>query len=299
MSSPIRHPAVAGQFYPANPETLRRELDKFLRSSQPAATMTPGATGAAAAEEARVAAGPGVFPEKVRALGCVVPHAGYMYSGHVAGAVYARLQMPRRFLMLCPNHTGMGGPLAIVGGGSWLTPLGEAAIDSELAGQLKREFPALREDPSAHAREHALEVQIPFLQKLLPEFAFVPIAVGTGRLELLTELGAKIAGVLRARPEREVLVIASSDMNHYEDDTRTRVKDRMAIDKMLALDPAGLWQTVQREQISMCGFGPAVAMLEAARQLGASRAELVKYATSGDISGDRDLVVGYAGIVVS
>jgi AmmeMemoRadiSam system protein B len=238
-------------------------------------------------------------PEKIRALGCVVPHAGYVYSGHVAGAVYARLEMPRRFLMLCPNHTGMGEPLAIMSSGSWLTPLGEAAIDGELAGQLKREFPALREDESAHAGEHALEVQIPFLQKLAPEFAFVPIAVGAGRLELLTELGAKIASVLRALPEREVLIVASSDMNHYEDDTRTRAKDRMAIDRMLALDPAGLWQTVQREQISMCGFGPAVAMLSAACELGASRAELVKYATSGDVSGDRNLVVGYAGIVVS
>jgi hypothetical protein len=309
MSAPIRHPVVAGQFYPANPETLRRELDRFLRPAQPdasatsvasAATTQPriaAATAPAKAESAPLA--PGVSPEKIRALGCVVPHAGYVYSGHVAGAVYARLQMPRRFVMLCPNHTGMGEPLAIVSSGSWLTPLGEAAIDGDLAGQLRREFPALMEDDSAHAREHALEVQIPFLQKLAPEFAFVPIAIGSGRLELLTELGATIARVLRALPEREVLVIASSDMNHYEDDARTRAKDRMAIDRMLALDPAGLWQTVQREQISMCGYGPAVAMLSAARELGASRAELVKYATSGDISGDRSQVVGYAGIIVS
>jgi AmmeMemoRadiSam system protein B len=293
MSAPIRHPAVAGQFYPAKPEALRRELDRFLVAAAAPSTVPASAS----------AASPGVAAtpraEKIRALGCVVPHAGYMYSGHVAGAVYARLEVPRRFIMLCPNHTGAGEPLAIMSAGSWLTPLGEAAIDTELAEQLKREFPSLREDAGAHAREHALEVQIPFLQQLTPEFRFVPIAVGTGRLEVLAELGESIARVLRAWPGREVLVIASSDMNHYEDDARTRVKDRMAIDKMLALDPAGLWETVQREQISMCGFGPAVAMLRCARELGATGAELVKYATSGDVSGDRSWVVGYAGIVVS
>ena len=182
MSSSIRHPAVAGKFYPANPEALRRELDKFLRYA-PADARTASVTGPpAATSEFKSAPGaaPGTAPEKISALGCVVPHAGYMYSGHVAGAVYARLEMPRRFLMLCPNHTGLGEPLAIMSSGSWLTPLGEAAIDGELAALLKREFPALREDENAHAREHALEVQIPFLQKLAPEFAFVPIAVGTG-----------------------------------------------------------------------------------------------------------------------
>jgi hypothetical protein len=151
-------------------------------------------------------------------------------------------------------------------------------------------------------REHALEVQLPFLQQLAGEFTFVPIVVGSGRLEVLTELGSSLARVLRPPAEgskHDVLMIASSDMNHYEDDERTRSKDRLAIDRVLALDPAGLWETVQREQISMCGYGPAVAMLTAARELGASKAELVKYATSGDVSGERDQVVGYAGMIVS
>ena len=277
MNAPVRHPAVAGQFYPSNPDKLRQEIETFVQ---------PGR-------------------EKLSALGCVVPHAGYMYSGHVAGAVYARLELPRRFIILCPNHTGAGQPLAIMSRGRWMTPLGEAAIDEPLAEELKREFSPLREDDVAHSREHALEVQLPFLQQIVHEFAFVPIVVGTGRLEVLTELGSSLARVLkRLAPspdgsKHDVLVIASSDMNHYEGEERTRVKDRMAIDRVLALDPAGLWETVQREQISICGYGPAVTMLTAARELGATKAELVKYATSGDVSGDRDWVVGYAGMIVS
>ncbi len=290
MSAPVRHPAVAGQFYPSNPNKLRQQIETLVRPA----------------------------PEKVRALGCVVPHAGYVYSGHVAGAVYARLDLPRRFIILCPNHTGAGQPLAIMSRGRWLTPLGEASIDEALAEAVKREFPLLQDDDAAHSREHALEVQLPFLQQLVGEFTFVPIVVGTGRLEILTELGSSLARAIKASENDNgnagngdaprggepafgspgCLIIASSDMNHYEDDERTRVKDRMAIDKILALDPAGLWETVQREQISMCGYGPATVMLTAARELGASQAELVKYATSGDISGDRDWVVGYAGIIV-
>jgi AmmeMemoRadiSam system protein B len=277
MNAPVRHPAVAGQFYPSNPNKLRQEIETFVQPAR----------------------------EKLSALGCVVPHAGYMYSGHVAGAVYARLELPRRFIILCPNHTGAGQPLAIMSRGRWMTPLGEVAIDEQLAEELKREFSSLREDDVAHSREHALEVQLPFLQQIVHEFTFVPIVVGTGRLEVLTELGSSLARVLkRLAPSTPThatvaLVIASSDMNHYEGDERTRVKDRMAIDQVLALDPAGLWETVQREQITMCGYGPAVAMLTAARELGATKAELVKYATSGDVSGDRDWVVGYAGMIVS
>jgi len=173
-----------------------------------------------------------------------------------------------------------------------------------LAEELKREFSSLREDDVAHSREHALEVQLPFLQQIVHEFTFVPIVIGTGRLEVLTELGSSLARALKPAAaadgtKYDVLIIASSDMNHYEGDERTRVKDRMAIDQVLALDPVGLWETVQREQITMCGYGPAVAMLTAARELGATKAELVKYATSGDVSGDRDWVVGYAGMIVS
>jgi hypothetical protein len=166
-----------------------------------------------------------------------------------------------------------------------------------LAGTLKRHYDLLREDSHAHLREHALEVQLPFLQKLLPEFSFVPIAVGTTRYEVLEGLGETIAAAIQEAGE-PVLVVASSDMNHYESDEITRIKDRRALDRILELDPHGLFEVVTRQQISMCGFGPAIAMLTAAKQLGATRAELIRYATSGDVSGDRNMVVGYAGLAV-
>jgi MEMO1 family protein len=192
----------------------------------------------------------------------------------------------------------MGEPLAIMSRGAWRTPLGDAVIDENLADQLKRAMPLLSEDEEAHRSEHALEVQLPFLQVLTPEFQFVPIAVGTSNFEVLSALGVAIGNVLAA-PNDRVLVIASSDMNHYESDSVTRVKDQRAIDKLLALDPRGLYDTVREEQISMCGYGPAVVMLTATRKLGVKRAELIRYATSGDVSGDKDMVVGYAGIAVS
>jgi hypothetical protein len=162
---------------------------------------------------------------------------------------------------------------------------------------LKAHFPLLSEDPIAHSREHALEVQIPFLQALTKNMSFVPIAVGTSRLDVLQALGKIIADAISETNE-PVLVIASSDMNHYESDSITRLKDQKAIGRVLALDPNGLHEIVQREHISMCGYGPTVAMLSATKRLGATRAKLIRYATSGDVSGERDQVVGYAGIAV-
>jgi len=176
--------------------------------------------------------------------------------------------------------------------------LGEMSIDQELADQLIEMFPAVTQDSEAHRLEHAIEVEIPFLQKLKPDLRFVPIAVGTGQLVILEHLGKAIAEVIQARSDR-VLIVASSDMNHYEDDATTRVKDHKAIDRILALDARGLHETVLNESISMCGFGPSVAMLTAAKKLGAEKAELIRYATSGDVSGDRNTVVGYAGILVT
>jgi len=277
MSTAVRQPAVAGRFYPGNAQHLRTEVETFT---------TP-----------RASAGLQVVEAKVPAVGCVVPHAGYMYSGAVAGAVYRRLELPRRCVILCPNHTGIGEPLAIMSQGAWRTPLGDVTIDAALADALKDEAPLLSEDAQAHRYEHALEVQLPFLQVLRPGFQFVPVTIGTNNFETLSALGDAIGSVLADLPEA-VLVIASSDMNHYESDDVTRVKDRRAIDQVLALDPRGLYDTVREGHISMCGYGPATIMLTAARKLGASKAELIRYATSGDVSGDRDMVVGYAGIAV-
>ena len=269
MATPIRHPAVAGRFYPRDRDDLRAEVQSYL--------SPPGKT--------------------VSALGCVVPHAGYVYSGHVAGAVYARLVLPRRCILMCPNHTGMGHPLAIMSEGTWETPLGQVPIDGAIAADLKRRFPLLGEDAEAHRAEHGAEVQLPFLQAKNPDCVFVPIALGTSRYEVLHALGVVIADAVQAVGE-PVLLIASSDMNHYENDTVTRVKDQKAIERILVMDAHGLYDVVMNEGISMCGFGPTVAMLTAARRLGATGTELVRYATSGDVSGDRERVVGYAGIVV-
>ena len=265
-----RPPAVAGTFYPAQPDVLLADVQRYTSNGS---------------------------AEQLAALGCVVPHAGYMYSGRVAGAVYARLALPPRTIILCPNHTGHGHPLAINSEGTWQTPLGEAHIDAPLAAALKQNFSLLRDDDEAHRSEHALEVQLPFLQARLPQFTFVPIAIGTGEFEVLAALGEVIAQTIRDTGQ-QILVIASSDMNHYEPDDITRVKDKMAIDAILALDPRALFEVVREKHISMCGYGPTVAMLTAAKRLGATSAQLVRYATSGDISGERDWVVGYAGILI-
>jgi AmmeMemoRadiSam system protein B len=220
-----------------------------------------------------------------------------MYSGHVAGEVFAALEIPKLCVVLCPNHTGIGRALAIMSEGAWETPLGNVPIDTEFATALKQRCPFLHEDSSAHRNEHATEVELPFLQIRQPELKFVPIAIGTGQFDPLEQLGNAIADVIAAHND-PVLVVASSDMNHYESDTITRVKDHRAIEPILALDARALYDVVTDQHITMCGFGPAVAMLTAAKKLGATSAELVKYATSGDVSGDRNAVVGYAGIVV-
>jgi AmmeMemoRadiSam system protein B len=182
--------------------------------------------------------------------------------------------------------------------GAWDTPLGAVAVDQKLAAALHESCHLLSEDAEAHTREHAIEVQLPFLQQPMAEFQFVPIAVGVGNFAALEFLGHCIAQTVESA-SKPVMIIASSDMNHYEPDNITRVKDRKAIDRILALDPRGLHEVVAREHITMCGFGPAVAMLIAALDLGAKKAELVKYATSADTSGDRGAVVGYAGVIVS
>ncbi len=275
MQTPaVRRPAVAGRFYPGKPEALTRQLDQCL-----------GAGGAT--------------PEKAEAaLGCLVPHAGYMYSGRVAGQVFQRLPARATYIILCPNHTGRGAPLAIMSSGEWLTPLGAVPIDAALAASLRQSCHLLMEDAKAHEDEHAIEVELPFLQRSVGAFTFVPIAIGVSRYAALEALGHGMANALKGA-DRTVMIVASSDMNHYEPDDVTRVKDHLAIDQILAMNPAGLYEVVRKEDISMCGYGPAVAMLTAVKDLGATRAELIRYATSADTSGDRNAVVGYAGMMIT
>ena len=268
----LRLPAVAGRFYPSDPKELTSLVRKY---SQPDSQHAP-------------------MPVKA----CLVPHAGYMYSGHVAGAVFARLELPKKIIVLGVRHYPRGEPAAILSSGAWRTPLEDAPIDEGLATALRRECPLLREDNVAHSTEHSLEVQLPFLQTLVPGLSFVPVALGTVQFESLVSVGEGIARVIRNSKE-QVLLLTTSDLNHYEDDATTRTKDRKAIDRLLALDARGLYDTCRTEEISMCGLGPAVAMLTALNALGAKKAELVKYATSADVSGDRSQVVGYAGMIFS
>lgn len=266
----IRLPAVAGQFYPANPRELSSLIHRYLKDNGE--------------------------PEKVRARACLVPHAGYIYSGYVAGAVFSRIAIPRSVIVLGVRHRRIGEELAIVSQGAWRTPLGDVSIDRALALRLRAACPLLQEDQIAHSREHSLEVQIPFLQVLQPEFSFVPVAVGSTKFDELVEIGEAIAEVME-KSEEEILLVTSSDMNHYEAEGITRRKDQRAIEAMLRLDAKGLFEVCQRERISMCGLGPAIALLSALRKMGGKSGELVKYRTSGEISGDLAAVVGYAGMI--
>ena len=274
-SQSIRYPAVSGRFYPEDAEALEQELTRHLAPAPP--------------------------PDKAEfadPIACLVPHAGYMYSGHVAGAVYRRLPARPSYIVMGPNHFGYGQRLALLSEGAWLTPLGEVPLNPALARLVRDAYPAIAEDAEAHAREHSIEVQLPFLQHGGKTFNLLPISLAVVDYETLEQLGHAVAQAVRRSPE-PVLIVASSDLNHYEPDDVTRSLDKKAIDRILDLDPAGLHAAVLRERISMCGVGPAVAMLVAALDLGARRAEMVKYATSADRGGPRDRVVGYAGIVVT
>ncbi len=263
----VREPAVAGRFYGAEPGALAAEVDGYLA----------GGTG------------------KARAIGVVVPHAGYLYSGSVAGAVYGRVDVPLRVVVLGPNHTGMGDAAALYAGDGWRTPLGTVAVDRPLTAALAA-GEGVTADALAHRHEHSLEVQVPFLQRARPGVAIAALCLGPLALEACAALGRTVA---RAARDAGALVVASSDMSHYVPAAVAREQDRRAIDRILALDPEGLYATVRRERISMCGFVPATVMLFAARELGAKAAELVRYAHSGEVTGDDDAVVGYAGIVVA
>jgi len=267
-----RAPAVAGQFYEGTPERLRAQVAQCLEANPTA-------------------------PAKERFIGAVVPHAGLMYSGHVAGAFYKNAALPKRLVILCPNHTGLGHFAAINREGEWRTPLGNAKIDAALAEELMQRTPVLADDWKAHAREHSLEVQLPFLQQLAGDFTFVPICLATHNYALCEEIGNAIAGVVHGQDD--IGILASSDLNHYEDQETTLRKDQLAIDEVVALDPRGLWDTVAEHDVSMCGFIPTTVMLIAAKKLGATKARLLKHATSGDINGDYGHVVGYVAIVIS
>jgi hypothetical protein len=258
-------------FYPGDKSQLKAQLDAFL---QPIAQ-----------------------PETVMAA--VSPHAGYVYSGAVAGAVFSRIKIPEAVVILGPNHRGMGAPAAVNVSGAWDMPLGRVAVNEDLA-QAILSAPTghkMAADAEAHAMEHSLEVQVPFLQVLQPDVTIVPIALSHLSYEACTEIGQALAQGVKDFG-KEVLMVASTDMTHYESQKAANKKDQLAIEKIVHLDPRGLYDTVLQNNISMCGFIPTTITLHACKLLGATKAELVKYATSGDVTGDYAQVVGYAGFVI-
>lgn len=265
-----RKPAVAGQFYAGTSSGLSREVQRYID----------------------------ITASKEKAIGIVSPHAGLIYSGAVAGMLYSRIEFPHTFILIGPNHTGIGKPVSIMSDGQWSIPTGTLKIDKPLAEKILNSSEKVEEDEDAHLREHSLEVQLPFIVHLSEEVKIVPITMMTDSLELCRHIGEVMAKAVK-ETEYPVTIIASSDMSHYEEDSVARSKDKTAIDRIIALDPEGLYETVTKNNISMCGFIPVTAMLYAAKQLGASGSSLVKYMTSGEISGDYGYVVGYAGILIN
>jgi len=269
----IRNPAVAGQFYRGTKEELDKEIEPLV----------------------------GKASMKEDAIGVVSPHAGYPYSGAVAGAVLSPISAKKTYVIIGPNHTGLGEPFGLSAAQSWRTPLGEAKIDKALAEAIKKNSKYIKYDDLSHAHEHSIEVQLPFLQHLQgSDFKFVPIVISHGLLEAYRDIGKEIAlAVKELKTEKDVAIIASSDMTHYESQKSAEKKDRVAIDAILALDEEKLVDSVSSLGITMCGYAPAAIMIVAAKLLGAKKARLVKYMTSGNATGDYTSVVGYAGIIIS
>lgn len=265
----LRKPVVAGSFYPSSSVKLSSMINSFLNLSR----------------------------EKEDALGIVAPHAGYIYSGKTAGAIYSKVNITDTVIILSPNHTGVGAQVSMMAEGEWETPLGEVKINSSLATSIISYSSYITNDYRAHQREHSIEVQIPFLQSIRSDFTMVPITLGHIRYNVCEEVGLALAKAILQSGKR-ILIIASSDMNHYDSDEVTKKKDMLAIEKILNLDPAGLLKTAYDNNITMCGVIPTAVMLIACKELKAKEAVLVDYSHSGEVSGDNDAVVGYAGIMV-
>jgi AmmeMemoRadiSam system protein B len=265
----VRTPAVAGQFYEGSKAGLHSQVEKYVEAD---------------AEK-----------EEVKAV--LSPHAGLMYSGSVAGAVYSRIKFPQTFILLGPNHTGMGPRISMVSKGIWEIPTAALSIDEGLAASIAENCPSVTSDTMAHRYEHSLEVQLPFIAHFSTDVKIVPINVMQATVDELVSIGEGIAEAVKGAGY-PVVVVASSDMSHFIPEELAREKDRLAIDKVLALDARGLFSTVIDNNISMCGFMPTTMMLSAAKALGATEAKLVKYTTSAEVSGDYRSVVGYAGVLV-
>ena len=268
----VRQPAVAGQFYLGSEKPLLRQVESLIDRKA----------------------------EREAAIGVVSPHAGYIYSGTVAGMTLSSIKSKSTYIIMGPNHTGLGGEFSLSTSESWKTPLGDVKLDKPLASQIAKSSRFVKEDDLAHSHEHSIEVQLPFLQVLQKDFTFVPITLSHADLDIYREIGAELAKAIKElKLEDAVTIIASSDMTHYEPHEIARKKDSQAIEAILELDEEKLVASIDRLNISMCGYAPVAIMLVAAKELGAKKGRLVKYQTSADASGDYSSVVGYAGIVIS
>lgn len=263
-----REPTVAGYFYSENKEILKSDLRELIKERK----------------------------EKLKVKGIVVPHAGYMYSGWVAGQTYGVIYPPEVALIIGPNHTGLGREASLFTGEAFITPLGEARVCKTLASKLLEEVPFLEEDPLAHLHEHSLEVQVPFLQYLNPKIEIVPLCLGRLSLEEIVTLGKGIAKGIKEE-NRYIVIVASSDFSHYVPQEVAKRKDFLAIEQILNFSEGGLLHVVQKEKISMCGVIPVAVTIYACKELGAKKAELIVYGTSGDVLKDYSSVVGYGGII--
>ena len=268
MTSPVRKAHAAGSFYPREPDALRDYLRHQLTPKDPAVN--------------------------VRAV--IVPHAGYLYSGQTAGEVFCRVKVPSTALILGPNHRGEGADFALYPEGSWETPLGPVGINRDFAAGLLKASDDLCSDPRAHEKEHSLEVEVPFLRYLNPKVEIVPLAIGTTDFDRVRRLAFSVLEFLKAQPD--FLIVASTDMSHYESDEATRKKDRYALEAIEALDAEALVKAARQYFISMCGIVPVYLALLLAKGLGAQKAELINYRTSADANQDRERVVGYAGFII-
>lgn len=269
----IRNPAVAGQFYSGQESELRLEIKDLIG-------RTP--------------------KKKEDAIGIISPHAGYMYSGMVAAAVLASVKPKSNYIIMGPNHTGLGAPFSISTSDSWKTPLGEVGINNELREAILRNCPLVKKDEFAHVHEHSIEVQLPFLQVLQKTFSFVPIVIAQADIAVYKTMGEGLAAAIKElKIEKDTMIVASSDMTHYEAQQSAKDKDSRAIDAILSLDEDSLMERIEKFDITMCGAAPAAVMMAAAKHLGAKKGRLVKYRTSADASGDYSSVVGYAGIVIT
>lgn len=262
----MRSPAVAGQFYPGSAPGLKHQLDGLFK---------------------------GVSYEELPVLGAVVPHAGYVYSGAVAAEVYARLPKRETYIILGPNHHGLGAPIAL-SRDSWRTPLGDVEVDQEMAQALAGSI--IDYDEIAHMHEHSIEVQIPFLQIRFQGFKILPIAMGLQDEETAIEVGETLAKTIKDL-KRNCVIIASSDFTHYEPQETARRIDAKLIEAILNMDASELYNRVYRYNATACGYGPISATITASRALGATSGKLLRYATSGDVVGDFSQVVGYGAIV--